>query len=100
QLLKVVSHTPIEVEKMQRLQKSLDFIDTHRHFVDEKQKLYSWWSYRGLDPLGSNRGRRLDHIWVTPNLKDQINSMEIYRDFRVATQPSDHVPIQTVFDLV
>ncbi|MDX2082891.1 MAG: exodeoxyribonuclease III [Rickettsiales bacterium] len=100
QLLSVVSHTPIEVEKMTRLQTSLDFIDTHRHFVDHKQKLYSWWSYRGLDPLKSDRGRRLDHIWATPNLKDQIKSMNIYRDFRVENQPSDHVPIQTVFDLI
>ncbi len=100
QLLKIVSHTPIEVEKMMRLQESLDFIDTHRHFVDAKEKLYSWWSYRGLDPLKSNRGRRLDHIWATPNLKEQIKSMEIYRDFRVENKPSDHVPIATIFDLI
>lgn len=98
QLLDVVSHTPIEVEKMTKLQNSLGFVDTHRHFVEATEKLYSWWSYRGLDPLKSNRGRRLDHIWATPNLKEQIKSAKIYRDFRVETQPSDHVPIETVFD--
>ncbi len=100
QLLSVVSHTPIEVEKLMRLQNGLNWIDTHRHFVDEKQKLYSWWSYRGLDPLKSDRGRRLDHIWATPNLKNHLKSMNIYRDFRIETQPSDHVPIETVFDLL
>ena len=100
QMLKIVSHTPIEVEKMTRLQKSLDFVDTHRHFVAESEKLYSWWSYRAADPLGANKGRRLDHIWATPNLKSQIKSMKIYRDFRSENQPSDHVPIETVFDLV
>lgn len=100
QLLNVVSHTPIEVEKMARLKKSLDFVDTHRHFVSDNEKLYSWWSYRGLEPLKSDRGRRLDHIWATPNLKQQIKSMQIYRDFRVENQPSDHVPIETVFDLL
>jgi exodeoxyribonuclease-3 len=52
QLLKIVSHTPIEVEKMTRLQESLAWIDTHRHFVDPSQKLYSWWSYRAKDPPG------------------------------------------------
>ncbi|MBP7710031.1 MAG: exodeoxyribonuclease III [Rickettsiales bacterium] len=98
QLLKIVSHTPIEVEKMTRLQQTLNWIDTHRHFVDESQKLYSWWSYRAKDPLGANKGRRLDHIWATPNLKNQIKSMKIYKDFRSETQPSDHVPIETVFD--
>lgn len=98
QLLKIVSHTPIEVEKMENLRRSLDWIDTHRHFVDESQKLYSWWSYRAKDPLGADKGRRLDHIWATPNLKSNLKSMKIYRDFRAQNQPSDHVPIETVFD--
>jgi exodeoxyribonuclease III len=100
QLLKIVSHTPIEVEKFTRLQNVLNFVDTHRHFVPENEKLYSWWSYRAVDPLGANKGRRLDHIWATPNLKNQIKSMKIYRDFRSETQPSDHVPIETVFDFL
>jgi exodeoxyribonuclease-3 len=98
QLLKIVSHTPIEVEKIKRLQNSLNFTDTHRHFVPHDEKLYSWWSYRATDPLGANKGRRLDHIWATPNLNNHIKSMKIYRDFRSETQPSDHVPIETVFD--
>jgi exodeoxyribonuclease-3 len=100
QLLKIVSHTPIEVEKFTRLQNALNFVDTHRHFVPENEKLYSWWSYRAVDPLGADKGRRLDHIWATPNLKERIKSMKIYKDFRSATQPSDHVPIETVFDLI
>jgi exodeoxyribonuclease-3 len=100
QLLKIVSHTPIEVEKMTNLQKTLNWIDTHRHFVDANEKLYSWWSYRAQDALGANKGRRLDHIWATPNLKNQIKSMKIYRDFRGENQPSDHVPIETIFDLI
>lgn len=98
--LKIVSHTPIEVEKLNAVQKSLDWVDTHRHFTPHTEKLYSWWSYRAMDPLGANKGRRLDHIWATPNLKPHIKSMKIYRDFRSETQPSDHVPIETVFDLV
>jgi len=100
QLLKVVSHTPIEVEKLTKMQASLDFIDTHRMFVDESQKLYSWWSYRAAAPLQANKGRRLDHIWATPNLKSHIAEIKIYKDFRVAQQPSDHVPIETKFSLL
>ena len=98
QMLKIVSHTPIEVEKLTRLQQSLDFVDTHRHLTDHSQKLYSWWSYRAKDPLGADRGRRLDHIWATPSLKTQIKTMKIYRDFRNENQPSDHVPIETFFE--
>ena len=100
QLLDVVSHTPIEVEKMMRLQNTLNWIDTHRFFVPENEKLYSWWSYRALDPFKSNRGRRLDHIWTTPNLESRIKTAKIYKDFRIENQPSDHVPIETVFDLL
>ncbi len=93
QLLKIVSHTPIEVEKMNKLQQSLDFIDSHRLFVKDEEKLYSWWSYRGKEPFQSNRGRRLDHIWLSPDLKDQIKSAYILKDFRIMERPSDHVPI-------
>lgn len=100
QLLKIVSHTPIEVEKLTNMQASLDFVDTHRMFVDQSQKLYSWWSYRAMTPLVTNKGRRLDHIWATPNLKGYIQEMKIYPDFRIATQPSDHVPIETKFNLL
>jgi len=100
QLLKTVSHTPIEVEKLNKMQESLDFIDTHRMFVDDSQKLYSWWSYRAADPLGANKGRRLDHIWATPSLKDCVKEAKVYKDFRAATQPSDHVPIETYFDFL
>jgi exodeoxyribonuclease-3 len=94
QLLKVVSHTPIEVEKLEKLQKSLDFVDTHRFLVGEDLKLYSWWSYRAKDPLQSDRGRRLDHIWITPDLKSSLKNAKIYRDFRLEDSPSDHVPIE------
>ena len=98
QMLNVVSHTEIEIAKLQNLKQSLNFVDSHRHFVDANQKLYSWWSYRALEPLKSDRGRRIDHIWVTPNLKPYLAQTKIYRDFRIENQPSDHVPIETVFN--
>ena len=97
QLLKVVSHTPIEVEKLEKLQKTLDFVDTHRFLVGEDLKLYSWWSYRAKDPLQSDRGRRLDHIWITQDLKSALRDTKIYRDFRLENSPSDHVPIEIMF---
>lgn len=99
QLLNVVSHTPIEVEKMLRLKNSLNWIDTHRHLSDANEKLYSWWSYRGLEPFKSNRGRRLDHIWITPNLEKNLLAAEISKDFRLENQPSDHVPINIRINL-
>jgi len=93
QLLSVVSHTAIELEKLNNLKNTLDWVDSHRLFVPENQKLYSWWSYRAVDPIASDRGRRLDHIWTTPGLKNQIKSANILKSFRSMKQPSDHVPI-------
>ncbi len=93
QLLTVVSHTPIEVEKLNKLQSSLEWTDVMRHFVPAEEKLYSWWSYRNNDWKKSDRGRRLDHIWVTPPLKSKLESGTILREARDYKQPSDHVPV-------
>ena len=93
QLLKVVSHTPIEVEKLGRLQDSAKWVDAVRTIIPPAEKLYSWWSYRAADWAASDRGRRLDHIWVTPELAPAVKDARILRDARGWTQPSDHVPV-------
>src|SRR5215813_7316562 len=68
QLLKVVSHTPIEVARLAKLQASRRWVDAIRHFIPPERTLFSWWSYRARDWAASDRGRRLDHVWVTPAL--------------------------------
>ncbi len=93
QLLKVVSHTPVEVEKLDNLRDTLGWTDSTRHFTPHEEKLYSWWSYRSRDWRKSDRGRRLDHIWVTPPLKNSLHSGYILKDWRSAEKPSDHVPV-------
>lgn len=97
QMLKVISHTPVEIEKMERMYKTLGWVDAARHFVPHDQKLYSWWSYRNQDWRKSDRGRRLDHIWVTKPLAESLLSHHTIKDARdwVAGQagPSDHVPV-------
>lgn len=98
QLLKVISHTPIEIDKMYALKDTLGWIDTSRHFVPSKHKLYSWWSYRNRDWRKSDRGRRLDHIWTTPDLKKCLKNGYIIKDARDLKKPSDHVPV--ILDLL
>ncbi|HEU5047949.1 MAG TPA: exodeoxyribonuclease III [Rickettsiales bacterium] len=98
QLLGVVSHTPVEVEAMELFRKSFDFVDTSRHFAPAPAKLYSWWSYRNQDWKKSDRGRRLDHIWVTSDLQPKLKSSYILREARDFSNPSDHVPVVTEFD--
>ncbi len=93
QLLRVVSHTPLETEKLKKLQETQGWIDSHRQFVDENEKLYSWWSYRARDWGKSDRGRRLDHIWLTPDLRRSLKNAYIVRDMRGWESPSDHVAV-------
>ena len=92
-LLKVVSHTPIEVEKMTDMLNAGAWIDAMRHFVPAEEKLYTWWSYRAPDWAASNRGRRLDHILVSQALGGSLKRLEVMREARGWERPSDHVPV-------
>ena len=95
---KVVSHTPIEVAAMEALMAAGQFTDLVRSAYPEPQKLASWWSYRAEDFRKSNRGLRLDHIWVTPGLREAAfrggaASARIHDDVREWEKPSDHAPV-------
>jgi exodeoxyribonuclease-3 len=92
QLLDVVSHTPPETEGLLAWQRT-GFVDALRHFVPEPEKLFTWWSYRNRDWRVSDRGRRLDHVWVTPDLQGALTRHTVLRDARDWTQTSDHVPV-------
>jgi exodeoxyribonuclease-3 len=98
QLLDVVSHTPEEVALLDRAIAAGGWVDVARALVPEPEKLYTWWSYRAADWRTSNRGRRLDHVWVSGGLKRQALALgrpafEIHSDCRDWERPSDHVPV-------
>ena len=95
-LLNVVSHTKIETDLLSEIKKRGNWIDTFRE-MKPSGKLYSWWSYRARDWKVSNRGRRLDHIWVSQDLKSKLSNVQIFSEARGWERPSDHVPIQAIF---
>ncbi len=97
-LLKVVSHTPIETELFEDVRTSGGWMDAMRHFLPETEKLYTWWSYRAKDWSAANKGRRLDHVWVSPPLTDAITSTTVVREARGWERPSDHAPVLAVFE--
>ena len=99
QMLKVVSHTPIECEKLTAVQRAGEWFDVLRAFVPEPTKLYTWWSYRAQDWETADRGRRLDHIWVSPAMANRVLGMSITKRARGWTQPSDHVPVTAIIEL-
>lgn len=98
-LLDVVSHTPMEVDALNRLQQSHDWVDLGRHFNPAPEKFFTWWSYRNIDWRLSDRGRRLDHIWASPSVAKQATGFEAVRDARDWGKPSDHIPQIVTLDL-
>jgi len=92
-LLKVVSHTPVEVERFAKMQAAGPWIDAMRLIVPPEERLYTWWSYRARDWAEADRGRRLDHIWVSPALTKSVTDMEILKPARGWDLASDHVPV-------
>jgi len=99
QLLDVVSHTPIEVEKMERLMETADWVDSARALTPAPAKLYSWWSYRAADWAKSDKGRRLDHVWLTPDVAKKLKGNETFKAARGWQQASDHAPVVADLDI-
>jgi len=93
QLLKAVTHTPVEVAHLAKLQKSASWIDAVRQIIPPEEPLYSWWSYRTQDWRKNNRGRRLDHVWVNEPLRGSLVDARIMTSPRDWARPSDHVPV-------
>jgi exodeoxyribonuclease-3 len=92
-LLTVVSHTPIEVEALTRLRHTHDWIDIGRKFVPAPERCFTWWSYRSPDWTRNDRGRRLDHMWASPELAGNLKAHEVLEACRNWQRPSDHVPL-------
>ncbi|QBM76928.1 exodeoxyribonuclease III [Sphingomonas sp. AAP5] len=97
QLLKTVSHTPIEVAAIDRLKASNSWVDLGRHFFPAPARLHTWWSYRSADWTLNDRGRRLDHMWATADVAAKATRHHVYEECRSWLKPSDHVPIMTEF---
>ena len=99
QMRNVVSHTEPEITRFKAMQDSIGWVDIIRAHHPEPEKFYTWWSYRAADWQASNRGRRLDHIWITPELVPHATNSTIAQDCRSWLQPSDHVALMLDLDL-
>ncbi len=98
QLAKVVSHTPIERRRLTEVSERGGWVDMMRTLTPEPEKLYTWWSYRSPDWAAANKGRRLDHVWLSPALAPAMKGFEIVREARGWDRPSDHVPVIAKLD--
>ena len=99
-LLRVITHTPMETERLEAIRRHATMYDVIRQHLPPPQKVFTWWSYRGgADWQLHDKGRRLDHIWATPALAGRCTEVAIARETRGWPRPSDHVPVLARFSL-
>ncbi len=98
QMLKIVSHTPVEVAHLTAAQDAGGWVDVTRQDIPDGP-LFSWWSYRARDWNAADKGRRLDHLWATADIAATSTGSRILRDVRGWDQPSDHAPVLATFSI-
>jgi len=97
-LVKVVSHTPVEVARLAAVRDAGGWVDVIRRDIPAG-KLYSWWSYRARDWDATDKGRRLDHLWASPDLAGAAHGSQVFRAARGWERPSDHAPVFASFEI-
>lgn len=71
----------------------LGYIDAFRHRCKDEDH-YTWWTYRGR-ARENNVGWRIDYQLTTPDVKDLIKHVEIFKD----PVYSDHAPLLIEYEL-
>lgn len=74
---------------------NLGLADAFRKFTSEAGH-YSWWDYRNQS-FQRDRGWRIDHHYLTPDLYAKATNCQIDITPRKLEQPSDHTPVIVEF---
>ena len=98
-LKNIITHTEIEINHLAKIQRSGNWIDAMRHLIPAEKKCFTWWSYRASDWKTSNKGRRLDHVWISPDLLPVLENVLVLEDLRSVDKPSDHAPVMVSLSL-
>lgn len=91
-----VGHHP---DEFWRLAKILDWgwTDCFRE-LNKEPNHYTFWDFRIPNSLSRNLGWRIDHIYASEPMVEQLKSCWCDRDARAKEKPSDHAPLLAEFD--
>ena len=70
----------------------LGYTDAFRLLHPEALGAFTFWDYF-RDAFAVNRGVRIDHLLVSPELVEKVLRCEVDRGPRVGIRPSDHTPV-------
>jgi exodeoxyribonuclease III len=65
--------------------------------VSDAAGQYTFWDYQA-GAWQRNNGIRIDHLLLSPQAADRLQSIVIDRGMRDGEKPSDHVPVRGMFD--
>ena len=82
----------IEIRKYFRELINYGFTDIYRQLKKDKQE-YTFWDYMA-GAWSKNYGMRIDHFLVSDSLLENVNTININKNPRGKTKPSDHTPIE------
>ena len=85
----------LEIRKKYREILNLGFCDIFRK-LNMNDKQYTFWVYM-KGSWQKNNGLRIDHILISNKLIDSVKKVEIIKNIRNQTKPSDHVPVECTF---
>ena len=85
----------LEIRKKYRTLINLGFHDVYRHLNKNKQE-YTFWDYMA-GSWQKNHGMRIDHILMSNTLMSLVQKIEIKKNLRDQSKPSDHVPLECTF---
>jgi exodeoxyribonuclease III len=69
----------------------LGLYDAYR-IVEPRTQAYSWWDYQGRF-FRANHGLRIDHLLLSPQAVDRLETCAIDGEVRAAKATSDHAPV-------
>ncbi len=81
----------IETRQAFRAILNLGFTDAFRA-IHPKKHAYTYWDYQGI-AWSADRGLRIDHLLLSPQAADLLDTCEIDRKPRGKEKASDHTPI-------
>jgi exodeoxyribonuclease III len=85
-----ICYHPAERAKLRTLL-NLGLYDAYRT-LEPRTRAYSWWDYQGRS-FRANQGLRIDHLLLSPQAVDRLETVGIDAEERAAKAPSDHVPV-------